>query len=454
MTGRLTLALLLAATPACAWAQGTTTTLAQAWEAARTHDPDILAAEAQRQADDEAAAQARALARPQVQAQGELTGTHSRVDVTLPADLDADFDGSQNGGRGSVGVQAVLPIYDLGNRADMDQLRSRTAAGRYRYAGEAQALVLRVAQAYLDVVEGEELVASYAAQQQAAERQRQSAQARFDAGRARITDVREAEAQRDAAMAQQLSAQAQLAFVQGAYAELVGLAPVGLHHVATDLPVQPPSQPLAEVAALAEQDAPAVRIAAQSARAAAAEIDRYAPRGLPVVEGVAGYQDQFRIGGSSDSGILPDRLQAASAGVRLTIPLYAGGAIASRRREAMAGASQADRELDAARRDARLAAQQAWHGVASGAARVAALRTAPASAELQEQAATTGLRVGVRTQTDLLNAQAQAYATRRDLVAQIHDYLLAHLQLAAATAQLDGADLAALDRLIGQNPAQ
>ena len=72
------------------------------------------------------------------------------------------------------------------------------------------------------------------------------------------------------------------------------------------------------------------------------------------------------------------------------------------------------------------------------------------SAELQERAARTGLSVGVRTQTDLLNAQAQLFATRRELSAQIYDYLLAQLQLAAATATLDGGDLERLDTMIAR----
>ena len=169
-----------------------------------------------------------------------------------------------------------------------------------------------------------------------------------------------------------------------------------------------------------------------------------------MVEGVAGYQGQYRLGGSNDAGLLPDTLHAATAGVRLTIPLYAGGGIASKRREAAATAGQKEQELAAARRDARLQAQRAWYAVSTGAARTDALRTALRSAELQERAARTGLSVGVRTQTDLLNAQAQLFATRRELSAQIYDYLLAQLQLAAATATLDGGDLERLDTMIAR----
>ena len=164
--------------------------------------PRHLAAEAKRRADREAATQARALSLPKVQAQGDVTVTRTEVDVNLPPDLAPSFGGTQTGGRATTSVQAAMPIYDLGNRADATKLRARAAAGEEQFDGEAQGLILRVAQAYFDVAEGEETVASYAAQFDAYELQRRGAQARFDAGKAKITDVREAEAQRDAAQAQ------------------------------------------------------------------------------------------------------------------------------------------------------------------------------------------------------------------------------------------------------------
>lgn len=442
-------AILLAAALA-AQVPGPPMSLGDAWRAAQGRDPDILAAEAKRRADREAATQARALSLPKVQAQGDVTVTRTEVDVNLPPDLAPWFGGTQTGGRATTSVQAAMPIYDLGNRADATKLRARAAAGEEQFDGEAQGLILRVAQAYFDVAEGEETVASYAAQFDAYELQRRGAQARFDAGKAKITDVREAEAQRDAAQAQRLVAEAQLAAARATFAELVGRPPLNLAHVRADFAAGAPPVTLDAAMTTAARDAPAVAIARHSARAATADIDRYSVRGRPVVEGIAGYQGQYRLGGSNDAGLLPDTLHAATAGVRLTIPLYAGGGIASKRREAEATAGQKEQELAAAQRDARLQAQRAWYAVSTGAARTDALRTALRSAVLQERAARTGLSVGVRTQTDLLNAQAQLFATRRELSAQIYDYLLAQLQLAAATATLDGGDLERLDTMIAR----
>ena len=104
--------------------------------------------------------------------------------------------------------------------------------------------------------------------------------------------------------------------------------------------------------------------------------------------------------------------------------------------------------MDAARRDARLQAQKAWYAASTGARRVAALGTAQTSANLQEKAAATGRDVGIRTQSDVLNAQSQSFSTTRDYRQATYDYLLARLQLAAATGDLGASELEDTNRLL------
>ena len=133
----MTTAILLAAALA-AQVPGPPMSLGDAWRAAQGRDPDILAAEAKRRADREAATQARALSLPKVQAQGDVTVTRTEVDVNLPPDLAPSFGGTQTGGRATTSVQAAMPIYDLGNRADATKLRARRGgrgAVRRRGAG-------------------------------------------------------------------------------------------------------------------------------------------------------------------------------------------------------------------------------------------------------------------------------------------------------------------------------
>ena len=425
------------------------TDLVDSWQAALAHDPDYQGDRAARDAGQEADVQSRALMRPSVQFQGGYQYQTTETDAQLPDDLARSFTGTRSGGRATAGVQAVQPIYDASKRAQSIQLRERAAGAEAQFAGAEQALILRVAQSYFAVLSGEDAVTSWGRQVEAAEQQRRAAQARFDAGRARITDVREAEAQRDAALAQRIGAEADLAYARASFSELTGLPATDLRRPRERFVAPLPASSVEDAAERAETQSPAVKAAEHIARAAGAETDRYRLAGRPVVEGVASYQGQYRLGGESGNGIVPDRFQTASAGLRLTIPLYAGGAIKSKERESQANATKAQRELDAARRDARLQAQRAWYAVSTGAQRVAALGTAQASATLQQSATVTGRDVGIRTQNDVMNAQSQAFATARDYRQATYDYLLARLQLAAATGDLGTAELDTANRLLG-----
>lgn len=418
------------------------TDLIDAWQAAEKHDPTFLAASAARDAGMEARVQSKALKRPSVQAQGGYQYNVVNSNAQLPDDLLPVFTGTRSSSRASAGVQAVQPIYDASKRAQSTQLNEKAAAAEVQFAGEQQALILRVAQSYLDVLSAEDQLSSYQRQVDAAEEQRRGAQARFDAGRARITDVREAEAKRDAANAQRIAAEASLADAQAVFSELTGLSANDLQRPSAETRVPALTVSLDDVSQLAEKQSPAVQAAEHNARAIAAEIDRYGLAGRPVVEGVASYQGQYRLGGESGQGIIPDRIQTGSAGVRVTIPLYAGGAIKSKEREAISNAEKAAHDVDAAQRDARLQARKAWYAVTTGAQRVEALATARKSARLQQGAALTGRDVGIRTQTDVLNAQSQTISTDRDLNQAIYDTMLARLQLAAAVGQLGEAELA------------
>jgi outer membrane protein len=424
------------------------TDLMEAWQAAAAHDPDHLGAQAERDAGQEAAVQARALKRPSVQLQGSYQYNVTETNARFPEDLDPVFTGSRSSGRVTVGVQAVQPIYDASKAAQSVQLHEKAAGADVQFEGALQQFILRVAQAYFKVLATEDKLVSYKAQVDAAEQQRRGAQARFDSGRARITDVREAEARRDASEAQRIAAEAEVAYARAGFAELTGLRGEGLDRPAGTFAAPLPLTTLEASVEMAERQSPPVKAAEHQAKAAGADIDRYGLAGRPVVEGVAGYQGQYRLGGEGGNGIIPDRIQSASAGLRITIPLYAGGAIQSKEREARANAIRAERDLDAARRDARLQAQQAWHAVSTGARRIAALNTANRSASLQQDAASTGREVGIRTQDDVLNAQSQSFSTDRDRRQAIYDYMTARLQLAAATGDLGEEALAGVNALM------
>jgi outer membrane protein len=128
-------------------------------------------------------------------------------------------------------------------------------------------------------------------------------------------------------------------------------------------------------------------------------------------------------------------------GVQLNLPLYAGGSISARQKEAVLLEQKAREDLESARRAVTLAARQLFLGVQSGQAQVLALEAAESSSKLALEATQLGYRVGVRVNLDVLNAQTQLFQTQRDLARARYDVVVAALRLRQASGQLNPTDI-------------
>ena len=127
------------------------------------------------------------------------------------------------------------------------------------------------------------------------------------------------------------------------------------------------------------------------------------------------------------------------------VPLYQGGVVNSRVREAAANENKATQDLENARRTAELVARQSFVGVTSGIAQVKALEAALASSQSALDSSRLGREVGVRTQVDVLNAQQQLFSARRDLAKAKYDYIVSTLKLKAAVGRLSESDIVAVN---------
>ncbi|WP_304273929.1 TolC family protein [Caulobacter segnis] len=417
--------------------------LTQAYDLALRHDPDHAEALANRDAAAANGDLARALWLPKAQLQA--SSSYSRVTLhpdTTPAGL------SNDGSGGAVLVGIEQPLIDGEARAQSRQLRAGVQAGLAVYDARRQKLALDVAQAYFDLLKAQDLVASVLAQQALTQREQQAAQARFDAGRAKITDVYEARARADALTAQLVDARAQQDLAQSRLAEFTGLDDFAPLRPRTDLAAAAPSEALSLWQARAEDNAPSIAARRAQLAASQAKADQYRWSSQIKISATATAGELWR--GGSDSALLgvalPDRAEGFTAGVRLKAPLYTGGSLTAQRSQAQAQARGADAQLAAAKRDLRLDVEKAWRAQRSGADQILALRAALASAQLQEQAAVTGREVGVRTQTDVLASQAQSFETDRRLRSALYDYEYSRLALSVAAGSLDDKTLAQADQ--------
>ena len=165
----------------------------------------------------------------------------------------------------------------------------------------------------------------------------------------------------------------------------------------------------------------------------------------PTVDAVANY-GRTNSGASLTSN---DNLETTSRniGLQLNIPIFQGGFVSSKTREAVANRTAAEASLESAKRAAALNVQQSYLGVVNGLAQVRALEAAMISSASALESNKLGYEVGVRINIDVLNAENQVYQTQRDLAKARFDTLLSQLKLKASVGSLSEADLEQINPL-------
>ncbi|HEY0338292.1 MAG TPA: TolC family protein, partial [Burkholderiales bacterium] len=157
--------------------------------------------------------------------------------------------------------------------------------------------------------------------------------------------------------------------------------------------------------------------------------------------------------GATTIGNFGNDTRSAVVGFQIAVPIYQGGAINSRVREAIANEDRARQDLESARRTAEFTARQAFLGITNGIAQVRALEAALVSTQSQLASTRLGQEVGVRTQVDVLNAQQLLFSARRDLAQSRYNYVLSLLRLEAAIGELTEDDLVAINTWLDRSAA-
>ncbi len=410
--------------------------LTELYEAARAFDATYLAARALADSAQYRAEQAEALTRPSASVDASATRTEG--------DTPRGSISSQNRQLVLAGRQ---PLFNRANWATIDQARKSLDVARADLDTAEQDLILRVSQAYFDVLAAQDTLAFARASKTAITEQLAAAKRNFEVGTATITDTREAQARFDLATATEIAAENDLRTRRVALDQLVGRS--GVTPQPLSIPVQLP--PLApddpDVWVIGTEQHPAVRRARLGLDIAQLETEKARAAGLPVVD-LVGQLGSSNNRGSSLSTSLPGTTNSASIGVQLSMPLYTGGSIQNRISETISLEERSRNDLEAARRGTALATRQAFFGVQSGRAQVQALEAAESSSQLALEATQLGYKVGVRVNLDVLNAQTQLFQTRRDLAQARYNVILGALRLRQAAGSLDPADVQSVNSLL------
>jgi len=421
------------------------------FEDAVHNDPVIRQADANRLAAREARPQALAAVLPQLNGTAGVTGDHNAGEtpifgtnpngtplvISAPARLDTSTR--------TWGVNLRQNLFSWANWMTLKEASREVAQAEATYQAAEQQLILRVAQAYFNVLSAEDGLEANQASLEAISRQLDQANKRFEVGLIAITDVQEAKAARDTAAAAVIAAKRTLATSEDQLQEITGEKYPQLAKPGTDMPLKNP-EPADQsrwVNISLEQNLSLIssRLGAEIAR----DNVRVAVGGhLPTLDLVAGRSFQRQGVNENFAGErfgYDSYFNDRQIGVQLTVPIFSGGFTQSKVRQTQYLWIAAKEAVVQSSRATERQARDAYLGVISGIARVQALRQALESSRTALKATEAGYEVGTRTAVDVLNSRKTLVQAQTDYSGSRYDYIVSVLQLRLAAGNLDRVQL-------------
>ncbi len=432
-------------------------TLEQIYQQALLNDHEFKAAQAAFAAGQENLAIGRAGLLPQIGG----TYVYSRRELTEDR---TDGAGEEETTTTSKVLSAELrqPLFDLSAWYNYQRGDSLSSLAEAQFGAEKQDLIIRTAEAYFDALKAVDNLETAIAEESALSHQLEQTKQRFDVGLTAITEVHEAQAAYDTAVALRLTTEGNLGIAFEALEVLTGephdqLAPIR-DNFPVDRPVPADRHEWVEMAVQNNYSLSAASFNAQAARQTSrAQTSEH----LPTVYGQLGYSDT-----STDSELAglpagPDvglnsfirEGEETSVSVTVSLPLFTGGGTSARRRQAQQESLQAQEEFYQAQRDVVQSTRSLHLSVVTSVASVKARQQAITSSRSALEATQAGYDVGTRDLVDVLNAQRNLYSAQRDYYDALYTYVLNSLRLKAAAGTLSAEDIAALNQWLDpQNP--
>ena len=346
----------------------------------------------------------------------------------------------------SANLSAVQPLYRPANLATYRQGLKQAELATAQLKAAEQDLIVRVSQAYFDVLASRDSLAFVQAQKTAVAEQLAAAKRNFEVGTSTITDTREAQARYDLVLAQEIAADNDLRVKRMALDLLVGNS--NTEPKSLLLPVQLQAPQPADINTWVMQSAelhPSIAQARVALDIAKFEIEKAQAGHKPTLDLSIGYAPTRYKDGYSSTQV---DTNATSMNLNFNMPLFAGFSTQNRIKETVALEDKARADVDTAERTVAQATRTAYLGLQSGLGQVNALAAAEASSQSALDANMLGYKVGVRINIDVLNSQSQLYQTKRDLAKARYDVLVGQLKLRQANGSLKADDLQAVNALL------
>ena len=380
---------------------------------------------------------------PSVNASGSnnVTRTNSQFSNTWPVQRDVHA--------WNWTLQLTQPLIRMQNVYAYDEAKLAVEQAQAQYNLAEQQIILRAVEAYFAVMVAREEIKVAEAELAATKEQFQLALRGFEKGVAAETDVRDSRSRVDLARAHLVAAQNDLDAKNAELGKIVDEVPDQLSALDPAVTIPAPQPDVQkEWIDRARGENPAVRASMTGLLVAEAAVGRVRAEHTPTLDLVASYGENYSSGSTTMPNDFAARGQNRQVGIQFNIPLFAGGGTSSRVTEAMANKYRAGAELEVAKRQAATDARMAYAGVVNGLSQVAALATAVDSSQSAADGSHAGYKRGIYNNIDVLNAEKQLYAVKRDLLKARYETLLQSLRLKAAVGKLGEADLLGVNALL------
>ena len=413
------------------WAES----LTDIYQSALQNDPMLAAARANFKAGLETKKISRAALLPQLAASGDYSESESTEIARAGYMGESISEGTR------YGVSLSQAIFDIPSWYQFQSGKALSASAAAQFSADQQRFILRVSQAYLNVLRAYDNRETRNAEQRAIAQRLEQTKERFEVGLVAITDVHEAQAFFDEAIVNSLEAQGALNIAFEGLQVLTGQSHSVLSGLAESFKADSPAAESAQGwVELAVENNYQLRVAELGKDAAYSQSRAAAMARLPKITGTASYFD-------SDNEVASPLMSYDSIsdghqfGVSITMPIWLGGSLDASRRQAKQQAIASEENYLAAKRNTIQSARTQHQLVMTNGARVKARQQAITSANSALQATQAGYEVGTRTIIDVLAAQRTVYQAKRNYANARYDFILSMMGLKEVAGQLSPDDI-------------
>ena len=377
---------------------------------------------------------------PQISLSGSYSDGSTNTQTGTAAKVESDTEST------TYNANLSQVIFDWSKFQSYSGSKARTAASVAQFGADQQDLIVRVAQAYLEVLRAYENLETASAEERALQRRFEQVQQRFDVGLIAITDVHESRAAYDSSVARRLESEGNLGIAFEALEVLSGRPHSEVLSLSDAFPVKGP-EPSArgEWVNFAMANNLDLKVSEYNAKAAKASSNSARAKHLPTVSGTASYRDSDSDSATGNAAAINTQTDGTSVGISVSMPLFSGGSVSSQRRQALEQYHVAHEQYVLKKRNTIQDARSQHLKVVTGVAQVEARRQAIVSAQSALDATQAGYEVGTRNIVDVLNTQNTLYSAKRNYTSARIDYILNTLRLHRVAGTLTAQDISKLD---------